>query len=146
MSHLCPHQRLEAGFEVIDAAAVEFGHLLQQLLVLGFKVLLHGAQLLPGLRGTRGGHTPGTRILLARRPPQDYGVICLVGGQAVTSLMGPMGSFNGTWWDPWDHPMGPGGIHGIKQWNLMGPMGSFSGSWWDPNDQLIDPGGTQVTS
>ena len=54
-SHLRAEQRLKARREVIAAAAVEFGHLLQQLLVFGFEVRPHGAQLLPRLWGVWGG-------------------------------------------------------------------------------------------
>lgn len=53
-SHLCPDQRLKAGFEVIDAAAIKLGHFLQELLVFGFKVLLHRPQLFTGLGKERG--------------------------------------------------------------------------------------------
>lgn len=53
-SHLRPDQRLKAGFEVIDAAAIKLGHFLQELLVFGFKVLLHRPQLFAGLGKERG--------------------------------------------------------------------------------------------
>lgn len=56
-SHLRPDQGLEAGLEVIDAAAVKFGHLLQELLVFGLKVLLHRPQLLAGLKNETGGES-----------------------------------------------------------------------------------------
>jgi len=53
-SHLRPDQRLKAGFEVINAAAIKLGHFLQELLVFGFKVLLHRPQLFTGLGKERG--------------------------------------------------------------------------------------------
>lgn len=107
-SHLCPHQRLEAGFEIIDAAAVEFGHLLQELLVLGFKILLDGAQLLTGL-GTDRGSEPRDRdraLGQDRGHPRTTGCCAWVWGQTVSSLE-----------DPWDHSMEPGGIQVTIQWN-----------------------------
>lgn len=49
IAHLCPDECLKAGLKVVDAAVVELGHLIQQLLVLRFKVLPDWSQLLPGL-------------------------------------------------------------------------------------------------
>lgn len=49
VTHLSPDESLEAGLEVVDAALVELGHLVQQLLVLGLKVVLDRPELLTGL-------------------------------------------------------------------------------------------------
>lgn len=52
-TYLRPDQSLEAGLEEVNAAVVEPGHLLQELLVLGLKVLSHRPQLLTGLERER---------------------------------------------------------------------------------------------
>ncbi len=49
-AHLSSYQSLKAGLKVVDAAVVELGHLVQQLLVLRFKVFSDGLQLFPGLK------------------------------------------------------------------------------------------------
>lgn len=59
VTHLSSDQGLEAGLEVVDAALVELGHLVQQLLVLGLKVVLDRPELLAGLKvgGAKGRST-----------------------------------------------------------------------------------------
>lgn len=54
VTNLCPNESLEAGLEVVDAAVVEFGHFVQQLLVLGLEVLPDRSELLSGLTRGRG--------------------------------------------------------------------------------------------
>lgn len=49
-AHLSSYQSLKAGLKVVDAAVVELGHLVQQLLVLGFKVFPDRLQFFPGLK------------------------------------------------------------------------------------------------
>lgn len=49
-SHLSSYQRLKAGLKVVNATVVEFRHLVQKLLVLGFKVFSDGLQFFPGLK------------------------------------------------------------------------------------------------
>lgn len=49
VTNLCPNESLETGLEVVDAAVVEFGHFIQQLLVLGLKVFPDRSELLSGL-------------------------------------------------------------------------------------------------
>lgn len=44
-TNLSTDKSLKAGLEVVDATLVEFGHLVQQLLVLGLEVLLDWLQL-----------------------------------------------------------------------------------------------------
>ena len=62
ITNLRPDESLEAGLEVVDAAVVELGHLVQQLLVLGLKVLPDRSELLSGLGCGRGrGGNEGTR-------------------------------------------------------------------------------------
>lgn len=54
--HLCSDQGLKAGLEVVQSAVVEPRHLIQELLVLGLKVIPHGPKLFSGLRSkTLGG-------------------------------------------------------------------------------------------
>lgn len=48
-TNLRSDERLKAGLEVVDAAVVELGHLVQQLLVLGLKVFLDRSELFFGL-------------------------------------------------------------------------------------------------
>lgn len=48
--NLCPNESLKAGLEVVDAALVELGHLIQQLLVFGLEVFPDWSELLSGLR------------------------------------------------------------------------------------------------
>lgn len=47
---LSSDESLETGLEVVYAAVVEFGHLVEQLLVLSLKVFLDWPKLFPGLR------------------------------------------------------------------------------------------------
>lgn len=47
---LSSNQSLKAGLEIVDATVIEFGHLLQQLLVLSLKVFLDWSELFSGLR------------------------------------------------------------------------------------------------
>lgn len=47
--HLRTDQGLKAGLEVVEAAAVEPWHLVQELLVLGLEVIPHGPKLFSGL-------------------------------------------------------------------------------------------------
>lgn len=49
-AHLSSYQSLKAGLKVVDAAVVELGHLIQQLLVLCFKVFPDRLQFFPGLK------------------------------------------------------------------------------------------------
>lgn len=49
ITNLRPDESLKAGLEVVDAAVVELGHLVQQLLVLGLKVFPDRPELLSGL-------------------------------------------------------------------------------------------------
>ena len=66
-AHLRPNESLEAGLEVVDAAVVELGHLVQQLLVLGFKVVPDRPQLIFSLvAGEEGG---GQRSDVKPHPP-----------------------------------------------------------------------------
>lgn len=53
VTNLCPDERLKAGLEVVDAAVVELGHLIQQLLVFSFKVFPDWSELLSGLECAR---------------------------------------------------------------------------------------------
>lgn len=58
-AHLGPDKRLEARLKVVDAAVVKFGHLVQQLLILGFEILPDWPQLFPCLkRDNTNTHTP----------------------------------------------------------------------------------------
>lgn len=50
-ANLRPDESLKAGLKVVNAAVVELGHLVQQLLVLGLKVFPDRPELLFGLRG-----------------------------------------------------------------------------------------------
>ena len=50
VTNLRPDESLKAGLEVVDAAVVELGHLVQQLLVLGLEVVPDRSELLSGLR------------------------------------------------------------------------------------------------
>lgn len=50
MTDLSSYKSLKTGLEVVYAAVVEFGHLLEQLLVLSLKVFLDWSELFPGLR------------------------------------------------------------------------------------------------
>lgn len=50
LTNLCPDESLKAGLEVVDAAVVELGHLIQQLLVFSLKVFPDWSELLSGLR------------------------------------------------------------------------------------------------
>ena len=47
--HLCSDQGLKAGLEVVQSAVVEARHLIQELLVLGLKVIPHWPKLFSGL-------------------------------------------------------------------------------------------------
>lgn len=47
---LSSDESLKTGLEVVYAAVVEFGHLVEQLLVLSLKVFLDWPKLFPGLR------------------------------------------------------------------------------------------------
>lgn len=47
---LSSDKSLKAGLEVVYATVVEFGHLLEQLLVLSLKVFFDWPKLFPGLR------------------------------------------------------------------------------------------------
>lgn len=49
VTNLCPDESLKAWLEVVDAAVVELGHLIEQLLVLDLKVFLDWSELLSGL-------------------------------------------------------------------------------------------------
>lgn len=49
ISNLRPDESLKAGLEVVDAAVVELGHLVEQLLVLGLEVFPDWSELLSGL-------------------------------------------------------------------------------------------------
>lgn len=53
-TNLRPDKSLKAGLEVVDAALVELGHLVQQLLVLGLEVFPDRSELLSSL-GCGGG-------------------------------------------------------------------------------------------
>lgn len=46
VTNLCPDESLEAGLEVVDAALVELGHLVQELLVLGLEVIFDRSEFL----------------------------------------------------------------------------------------------------
>lgn len=49
VTNLRPNESLKAGLEVVNAAVVEFGHLVQQLLVFGLKVFPDWPELFSGL-------------------------------------------------------------------------------------------------
>lgn len=49
VTNLRPDEGLKAGLEVVNAAVVELGHLIQQLLVFGLKVFPDRSELLSGL-------------------------------------------------------------------------------------------------
>lgn len=51
ITNLRPDESLKAGLEVVDAALVELGHLVQQLLVLGLEVFPDRSELLSSLGG-----------------------------------------------------------------------------------------------
>lgn len=76
IAHLCPDECLKAGLKVVDAAVVELGHLIQQLLVLRFKVLPDWSQLLPGLAGgkpkTSTKHTSSSLWSLSNHIPATF--------------------------------------------------------------------------
>lgn len=46
VTNLRPDESLEAGLEVVDAALVELGHLVQELLVLGLEVIFDWSEFL----------------------------------------------------------------------------------------------------
>lgn len=76
IAHLCTDECLKAGLKVVDAAVVELGHLIQQLLVLRFKVLPDWSQLLPGLAGgkpkTSTKHTSSSLWSLSNHIPATF--------------------------------------------------------------------------
>lgn len=49
ITNLRPDKSLKTGLEVVDAAVVELGHLVKQLLVLGFEIFPDWSQLLSSL-------------------------------------------------------------------------------------------------
>lgn len=61
LTNLRPDESLKAGLEVVDAAVVELGHLIQQLLVFSLKVFPDWSELLSGLRCEKKGRSQKNR-------------------------------------------------------------------------------------